>query len=87
MPSPIDSDPIIITQNRQFIPLADQGNDGLKMFLNNIPSCHGTSPQAVGLWYICFTQHVLVISILTNVITDRCIIDFEPLKKPILSET
>ena len=40
-----------------FFPLADQGNDGLNIFLNNIPSCHGTSPQAVCSWCICFTQH------------------------------
>ena len=30
---------------------------------------------------------LLVISILTDVITDRYTIDFEPLKKPILSKT
>ena len=42
MPSPIDANRII-TRNGQFFPLADQGNEGLKMFLNNIPSCNGTS--------------------------------------------
>ena len=56
MPSPIDANRII-TRNGQFFPLVDQCNDGLKMFLNNIPSYHGTSPQAVRSWYHCFTQH------------------------------
>ena len=56
MPSPSDSNRII-TQNGQYLPLADQGNDGLKMFLNNIPPYHGTSPQAVRLWYHYFTVH------------------------------
>ena len=43
--SPIDVNRNI-TGNGQFFPLADQGNDGLKIFLNNIPSCHGTFSQA-----------------------------------------
>lgn len=46
MPSSTDSN-CIITWNGQFFPLADQGNDGLKTCFNNIPPCHGTSPQAV----------------------------------------
>ena len=56
MPSPTDINRII-TWNGQFFPLADQGNDGLKMFQNNIPSCNGTSPQEVCSWYISLTQH------------------------------
>ena len=48
IPTPTDSNRII-TQNGQFSPLVDQGNDGLKKFLNNIPPCHGTSLQAVQL--------------------------------------
>ena len=43
---PIDAN-LIITSNGQFFTLADQGNNGLKMFQNNIPSCNGTFPQEV----------------------------------------
>ena len=56
VPPPTDANRTI-TQNGQFFPLADQGNDGRKMFLNNIPSYHGTCPQAVRSCYYYFTQH------------------------------
>ena len=39
----------IITWNGQYFPLIDQGNEELKTFYNNIPPCHGISPQAVRL--------------------------------------
>ena len=36
-----------ITQNGQFFSLADQGHSSLKVFLASVPSCNGTSPEAV----------------------------------------
>ena len=45
-PSPTNCNRII-TQNGQLFPLADQGNDGLKNFQNNISFCHGVTPKDV----------------------------------------
>ena len=42
----------VITRSRQFFSLTDQGTSGLKVFLNSVPSYHGTSAEAIHSWYI-----------------------------------
>ena len=46
----------IMTRDGQFLSLVDQGNSGLKVFLARVPSCIGTSPEAVQTWYMLFTK-------------------------------
>ena len=37
----------VIARNGQFYSLADQGNTGLKVFFASVPTCVGTSPEAI----------------------------------------
>ena len=46
----------VIARDGQFISLADQGNTGLKVFFASVPTCVGTSPEAIRTWYILFTK-------------------------------
>ena len=46
----------VIARNGQFYSLADQGNTGLKVFFASVPTCVGTSPEAIRIQYILFTK-------------------------------
>ena len=37
----------VIACNGQFFALADQGTAGLKLFFASVPTCIGTSPEAI----------------------------------------
>ena len=37
----------VVTRDGQFFALADQGTPGLKQFFQSIPTCLGTSPEAI----------------------------------------
>ena len=45
-----------ITRNGQFFSLTNQSNSGLKVFLSSVPSCNGTSAEAIRTWYMLFTK-------------------------------
>ena len=46
----------IIARNGQFFSLAGQDHAGLKVFLASVPSCNGTSAEAIHTWYMLFTK-------------------------------
>ena len=46
----------LIARNGQLFALADQDTAGWKRFSSSIPTCTGTSPDAIRKWYILFTQ-------------------------------